>query len=419
MQTTIDYLRRQLFRTFHFVETMAILAVTILAVGQASPLIEAQSKTGRQPTATTPPAGKQVGGLKDAGVEIDFDNIARKITAALAGKTAGYGFAVFHNGQLQKHGAGGYAKRSPDKMPGSETPFSEYSRIEIASSTKTVTAIAVLKALESKGKTDAEWIYTYLPTTWNIPNSVKELTFRDVLSHHSGLKKVSDGTYDGVRKSIEAGVSPDYEEGAGDYQNINYALCRVLLPYIVASPQMKASEGDPKAAAILTASTFAHFVRDHVFKPAGVSQLIQFQPWDESNNLDNLALLYNYKATNVAGMLPSIDPPEKAGFGPGGLFINAVELAQIMSALENDKLFALKTRLMMKQHELGIFRYKETAYWSHNGGFGDSKGRGCSTRLVLCPNNIQVVILINSGGNDCANTFNIVKDAVDSSVSKP
>lgn len=419
MKTTIDYLRRQLFRTFHLVETIAILTVTILAVGQASPLIEAQTKTGRQPTATTPPAGKQAGDLKDVGVQIDFDNIARKITAALAGKTAGFGFAVFHNGQLQKHGGGGYGRRSPDKQPGKEMPFTAYSRIEIASSTKTVTAIAVLKGLESKGKTDAELIYKYVPSTWNVPASVKELTFQDVLSHHSGLKKVSDGTYDGVRKSIEAGVSPDYEEGKGDYQNINYALCRVLLPYIVAAPQMKASEGDPKAAAILTAQTFSHFVRDNVFKPAGVSQLIQFQPWDESNNLDNLALLYNYKEPDLAGMLPSIKPPEKAGFGPGGLCINAVELAQIVSALENDKLLALKTRLMMKQHELGIFRYKETAYYSHNGGFDDGKGRGCNTRLVACPNNIQVVILINSAGNACANTFDIVKDAVDASVSKP
>src|SRR5258705_9396331 len=130
---------------------------------------------------------------------------------AFQNKTVGYGFAVFHNGKLQKYGSGGYARRAPDTTPGHETPFEKESRVDIASSTKTITSIAVLKALEMKGKTDEELIHKYLPTNWKVPASVKKLTFRDVLSHHSGLKKVTDGSYDGIRKSIEAGVSPDYK----------------------------------------------------------------------------------------------------------------------------------------------------------------------------------------------------------------
>ncbi|HEX8369963.1 MAG TPA: hypothetical protein VF604_15560 [Pyrinomonadaceae bacterium] len=73
---------------------------------------------------------------------------------------------------------------------------------------------------------------------------------------------------------------------------------------------------------------------------------------------------------------------------------------------------------MMKQHDLGIFQVDNTAYYTHNGGFSDDKGRGSSTRLVLCPNNIQVAIIINSANTDTDNTFSIVKNAIDNSVSK-
>ena len=111
-------------------------------------------------------------------------------------------------------------------------------------------------------------------------------------------------------------------------------------------------------------------------------------------------------------------PGVKLDSGAGGLFISAVEMAQVMAALENGKLLSDKTRLMMKQHDLGIFQVDNTAYYTHNGGFSDGKGRGSSTRLVLCPNNIQVAIVINSSNNDTDSTFTIVKNAIDNSVSK-
>jgi len=376
----------------------------------------AQDRTGRKPSTTTPPKqGNPVDDLDSGGIQINFERIGLLMFTRLQNKCVGYGFAIFHNGKLIKHGNGGFARRSPDTTPKHELPFEDDTRIDIASCTKTVVAIAVLKALEMKGKTDAELIYKYLPTNWKVPASVKALTFQDLLSHHSGLKKSDSGDYDGMRKVIEAGVSPDYDPEDGDYQNINFAMCRILLPYIIAAPQMKPFENDPKKAGLVTAAAFSQFIRDYVFKPAGINKPIQFKPWHESGDLSKLALHYSYQDATVAGLEPH---DHTLDAGAGGLYVNAIELAQVMAALENNKLLAVNTRQMMKQHNLGIFRVGNSAYWTHNGGFKDNKGRGIGSRLVLCPNNIQIAIVINSASNATGDTFDIVRDAVEDSVSK-
>lgn len=407
---TIEY-STKLYRA----ATAALIALILFA--QVSGPSLAQDKIRRPQQAK--PTQAAMGGLADTSVAINFERMSLKLLLALQNKSVGYGFAVFHNGQLIKHGSGGNARRSPDTTQGHEVPFEYESRVDIASCTKTITSIAVLKALEMKGKTDQEVIYKYLPSNWKVPASVKKLTFRDVLSHHSGLKKVTDGTYDGIRKAIEAGVSPDYkpsdyDQSDDDYQNINFVLCRVLVPYLV-STGIAITENDPKDGPKTVALYFASFVRDYVFKPAGISKPIDYKPWDESGKLSKVPLIYNYKDSEVAGLMAN---DHTLDCGAGGLFINAVELAQVMSALENGKLLSTSTRLMMKQHDLGIFQVGNSTYWTHSGGFSDSKGRGTSTRLVLCPNNIQVAIVINSSGNDVGDTFKIVKDAVEDSISK-
>ena len=400
---------------------VALLLAAIIGLGQAAESVQAQTRTGSQPsTGTTPQQGRGVGDVTDGTVDINFERMSLDLRLALENKTVGYGFAIFHNGKLQKSRSGGYARRTPDTTPDHEILFEKESRVDIASSTKTITSIAVLKALEMKGKTDEELIHKYLPTNWKVPASVKKLTFRDVLSHHSGLKKVTDGSYDGVRKSIEAGVSPDYKvddynQSDDDYQNINFVLCRVLLPYIV-SGKVAITENDPVGGPETIALCFVDSVRNLVFKPAGINKPIEFKPWDESGKLNKVPLIYNYKDKSVAGLMAN---DHTLDCGAGGLFINAIELAQVMSALENNKILSLKTRLMMKQHDLGIFRVGDSAYWQKNGGFSDSKGRGTSTRLVLCPNNVQVAIVINSTGNNLSSTFQIVKDAYENSATKP
>lgn len=319
-------------------------------------------------------------------------------------KCVGYGFAIFHDGQLKRSWGGGFARRFPELL----TPFQAKSRVDIASCTKTITAIAVLKALEVKGKTDSELIYKYLPPDWTIPDSVKKLTFRDVLSHHSGLKKITDGTYDGVRKSIKAGVIrkdlPGQYGKKEDYQNINYVLCRILLPYI--------DNGNIANNPVAIGFSFVNLVRKYVFIPAGIPNA-DFKPWDESGDLKKIPFYYNFQATTVG--LMSLD--HTLTCGAGGLIVNAEELARVMSALENNKLLAPETLNMMKQHKLGLARSGD--YYTHNGGFKDGAGRGTAARHVLCPNNIQVAVVINSANNAVGKLFPIIKNAVEASISEP
>jgi CubicO group peptidase (beta-lactamase class C family) len=406
--------------TIENVKSTAVFIMAIVLLGQISEPLQAQNRVGRpQSTGTTPPKQKGMSDIADGEVDINFERMGLNLFLALQNNSVGYGVAIFHNGELKKKGSGGYARRSPDTGKGQEIAFQPQSRVDIASCSKTITSIAVLKALEMKGKTDQELIHKYLPFNWKVPASVKKLTFRDVLSHHSGLRKVTDGTYDGVRQSIEAGVAPDYkvddyDQKDDEYQNINFVLCRVLLPHII-SDKVVISDNDPVVGAKVTAEMFVAFVQEHVFIPAGINKA-QYKPWDESGSLSKVPLVYSFKDSTVEGFLVR---DHTLDCGAGGLFISAVELAQVMAALENGKLLSLNTRMMMKQHDLGIFQVGNSAYWSHSGGFTDSNGRGTSTRLVLCPNNIQVAIVMNSSGNNIKDTFALVKNALEDSMSKP
>jgi len=139
---TIEYSTR-LYRA----ATAALIALILFA--QVSGPSLAQDKIRRPQQAK--PTQAAMGGLADTSVAINFERMGLKLLLALQNKSVGYGFAVFHNGQLIKHGSGGNARRSPDTTQGHEVPFEYESRVDIASCTKTITSIAVTCFLITAG----------------------------------------------------------------------------------------------------------------------------------------------------------------------------------------------------------------------------------------------------------------------------
>ena len=173
-----------------------------------------------------------------SALPIDLDMFKANLQAEFNGKFVGWAFAVARNGKVRRAGAGGFA-RLPDD---GNKPMSSWTRQNVASVTKTITAIAVLQLLEKNGLTLATHIAPYLPADWprgyGFQNG-NSLTFKQLLTHKSGLnqrykgmtqaqKDIWGNDWDGLKYIVEKGVKAK-DVGTWGYKNANYALFRIII----------------------------------------------------------------------------------------------------------------------------------------------------------------------------------------------
>jgi hypothetical protein len=121
------------------------------------------------------------------------------------------------------------------------------------------------------------------------PN-IDTITFRELLTHHSGLMRkdwdnsngpYADGEfqnasleeqtyYDGLRQLIELGI-PDEQladlKANHSYENANFALMRVMTPYLLGDGAAADNADDP---AQFTADAYVEYVSDNVLAPMGI-----------------------------------------------------------------------------------------------------------------------------------------------------
>jgi CubicO group peptidase (beta-lactamase class C family) len=147
---------------------------------------------------------------------------------ALDGQCVKYAFVLYHGLAHVSHSSG--KKRTAADPP--EQDFTEDYRYNPASVTKTITAVALLQLLAKKGISIEDKIWKYLPADWNIHSSFKQINFRQVLSHHSGIvNDVWAADYGAVKLVIENGITLS-DTATRAYMNVNYSICRILIAYL-------------------------------------------------------------------------------------------------------------------------------------------------------------------------------------------
>ena len=146
---------------------------------------------------------------------------------------------------------------------------------QIASLSKTLTAIGVIKSLARNSLTIHSPIKPYLPPDWHVGDNVQYLVFRDLLTHTSGFggcvdSTGTDSTYQGLQQMIAAGVPVPSLFGTpphpANYNNCNFALFRVLLPnmehYTIPSGE---------APDVAYAGNYIDYMQKNVFQPVGIT----------------------------------------------------------------------------------------------------------------------------------------------------
>ncbi len=152
-----------------------------------------------------------------------------KIDALIDKHAVGYVYIIMNNGLLMASNAYGNARTQADAP---KTAMTLDSVSDAASVTKTMTAVAALKLLAAKNISVTTPVYSYLPSSWTFGTGVKNITFAELMTHTSGIRDPQNlgTTYAGLKSILAQDIVP--ADKVGNYQNANFALFRITIPYL-------------------------------------------------------------------------------------------------------------------------------------------------------------------------------------------
>ncbi|MCL4262285.1 MAG: beta-lactamase family protein [Anaerolineae bacterium] len=339
------------------------------------------------------PQGRRHVPLVVDGQRFSIDVFAASLRAQLDGKVVKYGFMVRYGSAIRAWAAG--PKRTAANPPAQE--FTVYDWFNPASVTKTITAVALLQLIEKNGLTINEPIHLHLPTSWDIPASVKTVTVKELLNHTSGFRS-GVVTYDALQELVENGIN--LADKVPKYENTNYGLARIVAAYL--NGHLEDDSDQSKA----TCQNFINYVQKQIFDPLGIPN-VQWKP----------------DADDPTEFYP--DPPGESGGtsysdwtlkpGSAGVHLSIAELSMFVDKLsDTNDLLSAAMRAQMDAEELGWGAHGagKGLYYSKGGAFPASMNSGAALRSVIIKyaNGVQAVVVVNGdinfGDDDVANAYN-------------
>jgi CubicO group peptidase (beta-lactamase class C family) len=193
---------------------------------------------------------------------------------ALKDNVAGYTVQLRQQGQAIFTKEWQWAKRPQD---GSET-WTPGVQLHVASVSKLITAIAMTLLLSENNISPDAQIIDYLPDYWAKGPNIQFIAFRNLMNHTSGLSAVDVIDFQIMKAAIASGISLDRNApshlGQYSYQNLNFCLCRILLPVINGNISKSASFPlffNDEIWDMVTVAGYVQYAQTKVFQPAGVS----------------------------------------------------------------------------------------------------------------------------------------------------
>ena len=326
--------------------------------------------------------------------KLDVGAFGTTMHTILKDQVTGYILQVRQNGNLIYNLIWNWSKTPVDGSKG----WNENTRMHVASVSKYLTAVGLVKTLDSKGISYDAKIIGYLPTYWTKGPNIDKISFRHLMNHTSGFStNSSKSDYAFMKGRVAAGVPAANVGTTGDYENMNFGLMRILMP-IINGNVPKGTEFFPLPAIndqIWDAVTLYHYrkyMQANVFNPAGVFN-VQFAPILGVQN----ALAYRFPHANVAGWnsgnLASVA-------GGAGWRLSTKELLNVMNHMrrKNTIIPAAKAQLLLDS-KFGIDQVIDTPagkLYNKNGawGTGDKKTEQCVAYFF--PNGMDVVVFVNS-----------------------
>lgn len=341
--------------------------------------------------------------IKTNAPVFNLDTFEDNLVAAVGAQPVGWAYTIGQQGQLARSGADGWARGPVD----GSLPMTIDKKINVASVSKFLTAVAVLQLLDRRKLDLDDKIAPWLPMTWPKGPGVNNLTFRDLLTHTSGLNSQNSNfsqtlCYGCLRQVIQTGV---VKPKTREYLNANFALFRILIPSLW--------KGLDDAPAILflddqtTAERYIQYMQKNIFTPIGIQRAL-CSP--ESQSVATLYYNVNDLPANQSGVFYG---DWQSISGGGGYFLTARELGTVLAYFQHTEVLLSKEwKHQMKDNRIGFeledqSREEHGSYYGKNGSISNGAAQGVLTQIVLFPNNIEVVVVMNSQGQSFPGNANI------------
>ncbi len=383
--------------------------------GQASSSVDGYAVQGATTQSPAPfgPGAKLAANV----ITFDIDDFEQNLIDGLAGRTIGYAYAIGRNGQLYSSDAFGDARTAAD----GEINQSPNKEMFTASMSKTITAVAMLKALRDNGISINTPIAGFLPDDWAQGPRIGEITFKRLMNHRSGIDFASPAasccspgaqTVDSLKAIIAAGSTGSADGDPHIYTNANYSLMRILIPLIAIDSGVIQNWANIWPLEDVYAALYAIYVDDNVLSPAGINKTGCFSAQSNATR----TLYYDMATPGADGS----DPGDwTLACGAAGWRLSAVELGSFMAYLRfTNTILDTQTRKQMDDLFLGwldpgVFSaHVAGAFGDYRGHGGDYNGMtGCMINFHI---NVQASLIVNSeGGGFPTHVCRTLKDAFD------
>ena len=201
---------------------------------------------------------------------LDLGLLKQNLVSGLKDKVEGYALIV---GDLPP-AFGGLAQTSSDAPPHG-VAMTPQSLSNVASLSKVLTTVALLQALERRKLTIDSKIAPFLYPDWPRGPNIEEVTFRDLVTHHSGFRGALDPSdphypdcgstlYSNLKAQIAFGIEPENRD-IPLYCNSSFGLIRELLPQLEGRKDI-AAERDEGKRAKKSAQFYIDYMNEHVFR---------------------------------------------------------------------------------------------------------------------------------------------------------
>ncbi|HEV7350719.1 serine hydrolase domain-containing protein [Telluribacter sp.] len=328
-----------------------------------------------------------------------IDRLAATLEDSLQNRDFGYSFAIFEKSELVASGSGGLQSRVVEAA--GELPFTLDSRMQIASMSKTLTAMAFLKLATEKRIDPKDPITNYLPPSWKKGTNLEKITFHDLLTHRSGIiglqSNCRNGAYTenywyGLKNIVAKGIQPEHY-GNYCYQNANFGLFRVLIPALLGYN----FTGNDQTDDTRTQELYEEYLQKNIFEKAGLTTNLWL-----NNSPQSPTFGYDYPYTGSRGFNPG---NFAASAGAYGVYLSAREAAtvyaRVLSTTDQAVLSSpLKETLLTNGYGAfstvtpdGRFSYHDGWWYITTGG---GRAQGFRSAWIKGPNDVTVVLLTNA-----------------------
>lgn len=342
-------------------------------------------------------------------VHLDVNGFGDAVHEALRNRVAGYVLRLRQHGRTICTREWNWAKMPTD---GAES-WTPDTSMHIASCSKLITAMAMIKLLDDHQIADSTPIINFLPNYWAKGPNIDRITFHQLLTHTSGFNSGKTGysDFEFMQSAVNAGVT---HIGKYNYENMNYGLCRILLATIV---------GDISPATIfdipfiedsnnvlwdyLSIQSYVKYVAQNVFGPSGVSDATLNHP-------DADALGYPFPAGGQgwnSGDLTTMA-------GAAGWHVTVDDLLAIMGTFRRSNSIVQAARAQaMLDLTYGIDLVASTAtpmgyVYGKNGWWATNDGKVEQSFLCFIPQDMELVAFANSpAGSDKEAFFPFITSA--------